>query len=79
MTTRHKIYVVRGFTNSKGENTKVYNHSQTQFLTDSLQYILKLSHSAKNRAWDTGAPFVEHRERYTPREREAQQKNRKSL
>jgi hypothetical protein len=40
MTTRHKIYVVRqfayvhgatverGFTNSKGENTKVYNHSQ---------------------------------------------------
>jgi hypothetical protein len=40
MTTRHKIYVVRqfayvhgatverSFTNSKGENTKVYNHSQ---------------------------------------------------
>jgi hypothetical protein len=38
-------------------------------LTDSLQYILKLSHSAKKRAWDTGAPFVEHRERYTPRGR----------
>jgi hypothetical protein len=40
MTTRHKIYVIRqfayihgamverDFTNSKGENTKVYNHSQ---------------------------------------------------
>jgi hypothetical protein len=46
MTTRHKIYVVRqfvyihgvtvtverDFTNSKGKNTKVYNHSQVQFL-----------------------------------------------
>jgi hypothetical protein len=36
-------------------------------------YIEALSFGQK-RAWDTGAPFVEHRERYAPRERSSAEK-----